>query len=98
MIRYRFGFAALVVVSVLLAQAGCSSNTRLTGKVTFNGQNVDDGTITLKSGQGRQVSGKIKDGQYSVDSEGGLAAGSYKVAIFWRQKGKEIPSNDPPNK
>lgn len=97
------GLATLAAGLLLLPLAGCSSKTRLEGTVTLNGANVEDGTITLfaygETGRTRSnVSGKIKDGKYYVDSDQGLSPGSYKVEIHWLKKtGKQIPGNDPPN-
>jgi hypothetical protein len=89
--------------ALLVQLAGCSGKTRLEGTVTLNGDNVEDGTITLfvfsETGRSRaNVSGPIKGGKYYLDSDKGLAPGSYKVEIHWMKKtGKQIPSNDPPN-
>src|SRR5438552_15212314 len=99
--QLRLGIVAGVAAVSLIAMAGCSSKTSVSGKVTYDGKSVDDGgTITFKpTGQGKTVGGEIKDGKYYVDADRGLEAGSYKVEIYWNQKtGRQIVGNDPPNK
>jgi len=96
----RVGAAAGTVVISLVALAGCSGKTSVSGKVTFDGKSVDDrGVISFRPvGQGRPVAGEIKGGMYYLDVDKGLTAGTYKVEVYWKQKGKEVRSSDPPNK
>ena len=79
----RVGAAAGTVVISLVALAGCSGKTSVSGKVTFDGKSVDDrGVISFRPvGQGRSVAGEIKGGMYYLDVDKGLAAGTYKAAI-----------------
>jgi hypothetical protein len=95
------GFAASVLVLSVALLAGCGS-PRVEGKVTFDGQPVDGGTITFfpdASGAGHpNVPGQIVDGKYVLDSPT-LESGKYRVEIYWFKKtGRQIPSGDPPNK
>ena len=63
----RYGSVALIVVLA----AGCESNmATVTGEVTYEGQAVGDGTITFlpADGKGQPASGKIVNGQYTVEN------------------------------
>jgi hypothetical protein len=98
----RFGFAATVLVFSVTVLTGCGG-ARLEGKVTFNGEPVDGGTISLipeGGGPGqRNVPGQINDGKYSLGASRSIESGTYRVEIYWHKKtGKQIPSSDPPNK
>lgn len=59
--------AALVVVGGLLV--GCEQKTEISGKVTYNGEPVDKGSITFKpnGAGGRSFGAPITDGAYSAD-------------------------------
>lgn len=89
-------------ISITLCSCG-SSNPALTGTVKFDGELVDNGTIIFipKGGSGPKVGTFINEqGIYEVEPAKGLVSGdTYKVEIRWNKKtGKQIMSNDPPNK
>jgi hypothetical protein len=71
----------------LLALAGCggSSLAPVSGKVTYKGEPLSQGTIVFHPEQGRQASGKIKDGQIvevtTHAPNDGVAPGKHKVTI-----------------
>ena len=75
--------AARVCFLAALALAGCSSDGparfAVTGKVTFQGQPVEEGQITFEDPAAGQVnSGKLgSGGSYSVE----LPAGDYRVSV-----------------
>jgi hypothetical protein len=61
----------------------------LSGKVTYDGQPIDLGTISFLpvSGDKQRVSGGyIENGVYSVPEEQGANQGSYRVEIRWAKK------------
>jgi hypothetical protein len=61
----------------------------LTGKVTYDGQDVDAGTISFlpMGGDKQRVSGGvIEEGAYSVPEADGANAGKYRVEIRWAKK------------
>lgn len=92
-------FVTLCLVSLI---AGCGGGKDydgpkrfpLSGKVTFNGENVDGGVITFtpESGENQRVSsGVISNGEYSISEGQGATQGKYRVEIRWsRPTGKQI--------
>jgi hypothetical protein len=101
----RRGFAASALVASVFLAAGCSSGTTASGTVTFDGQPLDGGNITFSHiGKGgeekrRNASAEIIEGKYLIDASRELNEGKYRVEIYWHKKtGKQIMSNDPPNK
>jgi hypothetical protein len=69
----------------------------LSGKVTYDGEPVDAGTISfLPESPGQRVSGgQIENGAYSVPEEQGAHAGKYRVEIHWHKKtGKQVRDAD----
>lgn len=65
----------------------------LSGKVSFNGEPIDLGSISfLPMENDQRVSGgTIEDGVYSVPEAFGANAGKYRVEIRWQKKtGKKI--------
>lgn len=61
----------------------------LSGKVTYNGEEVDVGSISflpLNDAKQRVSGGTITDGAYVVDEEYGANAGRYRVEIRWQKK------------
>src|SRR5262249_4667732 len=95
----RSGLLALVFAVTL--GTGCGGGIRLQGEVTLDGSAVDGGSITFFTEAERErknISAEIKDGKSAVDAAG-FPAGAYRVEIYWHKKtGKQVPSNDPPNK
>lgn len=76
-----FGLFVLIVLS------GCSQGgtNRVTGKVTFNGQPLFKGNISLLPANGRPAHGTIKNGEIvdmtTFTANDGALPGSYKVTI-----------------
>lgn len=62
----------------------------LSGKVTFDGEPVDLGSISFlpvgDGGKQRVSGGQIEDGKYSVPEAQGANAGRYRVEIRWAKK------------
>jgi len=81
-------------------QRGYSGPRRypLTGKVTFDGQPVDWGSISFlpqAGGEQRVSGGVIENGSYSVTEEQGANAGTHRVEIHWLKKtGKQYRDRD----
>jgi hypothetical protein len=88
----------------LVLVAGCSrSNYKgpqrfpLTGKVTVDGQPMENGVISFRptGGEQRVSGGLIANGAYSVSEEQGANAGKHRVEIRWAKKtGKKIRDQD----
>ena len=84
--------------------AGCGSKYSgdqrfpLSGKVSYDGQAIDVGTISFipVSGDKQRVSGGlIQDGMFAVPEEQGANQGSYRVEIRWAKKtGKQFRDPD----
>lgn len=72
--------ACLVAVLAVAALAGCSSSARLTGTVSYNGQRLKGGNITLiPRGEGISVTQKIQeDGTFTFEK---IPTGKYQVLI-----------------
>src|SRR4051794_5389300 len=90
-----FASRALALSLVVLAGCGPSGRLPVWGKVTYNGEPVDHGTITFLAAGGQAVNagGEIRDGKYLIDSERGPALGKYRVEIYWNKKtGKMVPT------
>ena len=84
----------LSVVLLCAALAGCSKREYsgpqrfpLSGKVTYEGQPIDVGSIAfLPQGADQRVSGGyIMDGQYSVPEAQGANAGKHRIEIRWQK-------------
>jgi hypothetical protein len=98
-VKMKFRVALIVCVCPCLVVAGCgqkySGGKRfpLSGKVTFNGEPIDLGSISfipLENGQ-RVSGGTISDGAYAVPEAHGANAGKYRVEIRWQKKtGKKV--------
>lgn len=59
----------------------------LTGKVSYQGNPIDFGSISFIPADGQRVSGGlIENGAYSVPEEKGANAGKYRVEIRWEKK------------
>lgn len=95
--------AALLTAVCLLSLAGCAkkdTNGRMpiTGKVTFQGAPLDNGSIQfVAEAGGQQGSGAvITNGEYTVPSRAGLPPGKYKVLISSGNPGEPIPEGQAP--
>ncbi len=86
----------LRMLCLCVVLTGCQSRTYqgeqrfpLTGKVTYDGEPVDLGSISFLplGGDKQRVSGgEITDGAYSVPEADGANAGKYRVEIHWMKK------------
>jgi len=81
----------------LLLLAGCGSSsdrTALEGAVTFDGEPLPKGSITFlpQSGtSGPAAGGKIEDGRFEIDREGGTFVGTFAVKITaTRKTGRKV--------
>jgi hypothetical protein len=88
--------ATALGVSAMVIVVGCSGDDsglgrryKVTGKVTYNGAPVAQGTVNFlptkpPAPEGRAASGQIKDGYYSLSTTGnedGALPGEYDVTI-----------------
>lgn len=77
-----------VVFATLLLLSGCGSSEptgKVSGKVTFKGAPVTEGTVTfVNKDQGGIAAGELQsDGTYTLFStSGGLKPGTYRVSIM----------------
>jgi hypothetical protein len=79
----------LALAAILLA--GCTRRDYdgprrypLSGKVTYDGQSIDFGSISFIPADGQRVSGGlIENGAYAVPEEKGANEGKYRVEIRW---------------
>ena len=91
--------ACFLLSLALVSGSGCSDGSGLqpvSGTVSFQGKPLDQGAIQFLPVEGsRTESGAgIKDGQYSIPAENGLAPGKYKVTVFsYDERGAKIPDN-----
>jgi hypothetical protein len=88
---------------LLIALPGCGGNSRvpLQGQVSYNGQPIDNGTITFAPEGGstadtRPKAGtRIAGGKYAFQPSFGPLPGHYKVLITWDWKtGRKISTGD----
>lgn len=86
--------ATWCILALCFALAGCgkteySDGQRfpLSGKVTYDGHPIDEGTISfLPQGGSQRVSGgPIVNGTYTVPEPQGANAGKYRVEIHWNK-------------
>jgi hypothetical protein len=106
MIRSKFlrGTTTFAVAFTLTVLSGCgygsSDRVPVQGKVTFDGQPVDNGIISFipeggsggKSGH-PQVNADIVGGNYKLESGKGPMPGKYRVEILWKKKtGRQVPT------
>jgi hypothetical protein len=77
----------LMLIPLLLPLTGCGDNggrVPVTGTVTFDGEPLEDGNITLGGPQGAAGVGQIVNGSFSMSetaNEPGVLPGSYTVII-----------------
>jgi hypothetical protein len=86
----------VVLAAVCVVAIGCRTRNYtgperfpLSGKVTFDGEIVDAGTISFipLNGEKQRVSGGlIENGTYSVPEEKGANEGKYRVEIRWAKR------------
>jgi hypothetical protein len=73
--------SCLLIVLALVAVVGCGpSDAKMTGKVTYKGEALKGGTVTLiPKGTGQTFSTRIEeDGSYNFDQ---IKSGTYKVCV-----------------
>ena len=90
---------------LLVVAGGCGDGSgydgpprlALKGKVTFNGEAVDGGSISFipESGDQRVAGGPIIKGEYVVPESQGANAGQYRVEVRWpRSTGEQAHDDD----
>jgi hypothetical protein len=84
------------LATILISGCRGSELRRVWGKVTFDGESIQEGTIEFSpvdGTHGPSAGGAIRDGTYEVPKEHGLLAnGTYKVAIIAMKKtGRAAP-------
>jgi hypothetical protein len=90
----------LALTIAILACPGCGGvkykgdkRYPLTGAVTYMGEPVDIGSITLlpEGGQSARSGGVIKDGKFDIPEPKGPNAGKYRVELSWlKMTGKRL--------
>ncbi|MEX0728487.1 MAG: hypothetical protein WEB58_04925 [Planctomycetaceae bacterium] len=94
-------FCVAALATVTLSGCGDSGPERasISGQVTFDGQPVEDGTISFVPAGDTQgpVSGdRIVNGTYTIPADKGPVIGSHKVEIkATRKTGEKIPAVPP---
>jgi hypothetical protein len=85
--------------TALLSSEGCgNSGLQVEGKVTFDGADVESGSISFEpaDGKGRDFGGLIKDGKFKIVSPPGIEPGAKIVRITAARKtGRKIPAGPP---
>ncbi len=84
MTRRMFGNGFVMVASVILFASGCGGSAKpagtVMGKVTYDGQPLNAGSLNLISSMGSAAQAKIGDGG-TFKIEGTLDAGEYKAYL-----------------
>jgi hypothetical protein len=94
------GLCCLGVALIGCGGRGYSGDKRfpLSGKVTYNGEPVDLGTISFlpAAGDKQRVSGGvIENGAYKISEDEGANAGKYRVEVRWAKKtGKQFKDRE----
>ena len=92
--------AGAVWSAILLGLCGCGEGRLpIQGKVTLDGNPLQEGTIRYMPPQGKagvSCTGTISAGSYSIPASGGLVPGTYRVEVRWARKtGKRIEAGVP---
>lgn len=99
----RFSPSVLLLVALFLGalSLGCGGAEGLftiSGNVTYDGQQVDRGTIGFvqqETSANKSIGTTIVDGHYELGSQEGLSEGSYKVQIYAeRPSGRKIQADE----
>lgn len=83
---------ARATLIVILGIAGCGAPAAsVSGKVTFNGNEIDSGAIKfvaigVPKGSEKAVTEDLRYGNYLIDPGRGVTAGKYKVEIYGNLK------------
>ncbi|QDU42952.1 hypothetical protein Mal52_14220 [Symmachiella dynata] len=83
----------LLACTLLLGLAGCGDNTSVwvNGDVSYQGEDVEDGTIFFFPEHGEGSGTRITNGKYSISQPPGATAGVNRVQLSWSRKtGKVI--------
>ena len=99
--RQQFsGIAKLIgfvlLLGVLAIAGGCGRTTRVTGKVTYQGQTVIHGSVIFIDAANKARSSAIKpDGSYDVE---GVGLGQARIAVISRDpsKGRSVLRGEQP--
>ena len=90
---------AVVAIILCCVASGCGSQAIVVeGKITFDGQPVDTGSISFEpaDGNGPEFGGAIADGAYRVVGPPGAASGSKIIRIrASRKTGRQLPAGPP---
>jgi hypothetical protein len=96
----RSAYLILLFVTLMGCGPEYSGDQRfpLSGKVSYDGQPIDMGTISFipaSGGKQRVSGGMIENGAYSILEDEGANQGSYRVEIRWAKKtGKQFLEPD----
>ena len=80
--------------------SGCGHESRrcgLSGSVSFQGEAVDHGTITLlgvDGSPGPVAGGLIRSGRYNIPASRGVEPGAYRVVISWPGPGGVLTAEE----
>ncbi|QDU89683.1 hypothetical protein Pla175_30780 [Pirellulimonas nuda] len=86
----------ILIALTAIALIGCGGpkdgRLKITGEVTFDGEPLKDGYLTLQPlGDGPSAGARIQDGRFTIDAERGPKPGEYRVSIeAMRETGKMI--------
>jgi len=97
-----FAVTCLGVAAYLLTLPGCGKNQLQTkvvhGTITFQGDKVDTGVISfvpIDGTPGPTTGTMIDNGQYRIDTRGGVPVGKHRVEIDARKKtGNQVEEDD----
>ncbi len=85
--------------TLLLTGCGDGGKARMQGTVTFDGQPIEEGSISFLPADGtdsRKASAAILKGVYDIPADRAPTAGKFKVEITWMKRtGNKIASADP---
>jgi len=90
-----------IFLSCLILSGGCGggSQASVAGKVTFDGQPVENGLITFvpsDKSKGPTAGASIMNGNYKIEGTNLPSPGTYRVEIAAKIKtGKQIPAGSP---
>jgi len=95
------GYVGCVLAAILFTAIGCGAETGdrlpLSGKVQFNGQPLEQGTIEFASADRQQQTGAvIQGGTFDIPATQGLPPGEYIVRISSAEEGAAPPPDQPP--
>lgn len=81
----KFPIRFLVLAGIIVAMAGCESSTVVTGKVTYKGEPVSTGSVTLVAKSGAVFTGNLNtDGTFSIPA---VPTGEVQIAVVGANPG-----------